>query len=155
MFFCETYFLNEMPFDPTLDYLFTGEEILNSVKFYTNGWDVFVPKINIIFHEYLRDNKPKYWNEPKIIFDDRKALNKVRYYLLNNNNKTNNPYYNNYKLGSIRTLKDYYKFANININKYYSKKTNLIYITIFIFIVIMILIYSFYSKIKNDLFFIK
>lgn len=148
MFFCETYFLNEMPYDPTLDYLFTGEEILNSVKFYTNGWDVFVPKINIIFHEYLRDNKPKYWNEQKIIFDDRKALNKVRYYLLNNN-KNNNPYYGNYKLGSVRTLEDYYKFANININKYYLKKNNLIYITIFIFIVIIILIYIFYSKIKK------
>jgi len=152
MFFCETYFLNEMPFDPTLDHLFTGEEILNSIKFYTNGWDIFVPKINIIFHEYLRNNKPKYWNEPKIKFDDRKALNKVRYYLFNND-KNSDPYYGNYKLGSIRPLEDYYKFANIDINYY--KRRRLIPITIIIFITIVLLSYIFFRKIKNDLFFIR
>jgi UDP-GlcNAc:polypeptide alpha-N-acetylglucosaminyltransferase len=61
MFFCESKFLNEIPFDPTLDDLFEGEEILTSVKFYTNGWDVFTPKENIIYHEYIRKDKPKYF----------------------------------------------------------------------------------------------
>ena len=154
MFFCESYFLNEMPFDPTLDYLFAGEEILNSIKFYTNGWDIFAPKINIIFHEYLRNNKPKYWQEPKIIFDDRKALEKVCYYLFDYHYNKNN----NYKLGTKRTLEDYYKFANIDI-KYYKNKSklksrNLIIITIAIIIILIaIIIFShlFYSAFQSYL----
>lgn len=110
--FCESYFLNEMPYDSTLDYLFTGEEILNSIKFFTNGWDIFVPKCNIIYHEYTRELKPKYWDDINITFDDRNALNKVRNYIYN---KTKNiPYYNNYKLGTKRKLEDFYKIANIN-----------------------------------------
>ena len=156
MFFCESYFLNEMPFDPTLDHLFTGEEILNSIKFYTNGWDVFAPKINIIFHEYLRNNKPKYWNEPAIIFNDKKALDKVRYYLFNHDNdhdnNTKNPYYNNYKLGKKRSIKDYYKFANIDINIYNKKKnkrTKIIIIAIILLLVIIIIVIRlFYFELK-------
>ena len=154
MFFCESYFLNEMPFDPTLDHLFTGEEILNSIKFYTNGWDVFAPKINIIFHEYLRNNKPKYWNEPTIVFNDKKALDKVRYYLFNHdhNNNTKNPYYNNYKLGTKRSIKDYYKFANIDINIYNKKKnkrtTIIIIAIILLLVVIIIVIRLFYFELK-------
>ena len=143
MIFCESYFLNEMPFDPTLDYLFTGEEILNSIKFYTNGWDIFVPKENIIFHEYLRNDKPKYWNDKKIKFNDKKANKKIKYYLYNYDNKNIDPYYNNYKLGTVRTLEDYYKYAKINIYNYKNNKK--IYLSILmILMAILLLIISIY-----------
>jgi len=159
MFFCESYFLDELPYDPTLDYLFTGEEILQSIKFYTNGWDVFVPKINICFHEYLRNNKPKYWQESKINFDDTKALDKVRYYLFNDKNKSNHNYYNNYCLGTKRTLNNYYKFANINIEYYkniHNKNKNkikhiLITISVIILIIIILLSYYFYFAFQSYL----
>ena len=35
--------LREVPFDPHLDFLFTGEEILLSARSYTFGWDVYTP----------------------------------------------------------------------------------------------------------------
>jgi len=163
MFFCFSSFLDDMPFDPTLDYLFNGEEILNSIKFYTNGYDIFSPNINIIYHEYSRNNKPKYWNEPKIIFDDTNALNKVRYYLFNYDHYNKNPYYNNYKLGNIRTINDFYKFANIDINyyrkfidnNYYKKKLYFIAFSIIFFIIILCFIFYFeflsYLKLMKNL----
>ena len=146
MFFCYSSFINEIPYDPTLDYLFTGEEILNSIKFFTFGYDIFVPKMNVIYHEYERNDKPKYWNEQQIIFDYRKALQKVRYYLFNYDYNNKNPYYSNYKLGSIRTIDEFYKITNININDY--KKNNLlinglIIILMILIFIIIILLYKF------------
>jgi len=145
MFFCYSSFIDEIPFDPTLDYLFTGEEILNSIKFFTFGYDIFIPKLNIIFHDYERKNEPKYWNEPQIIFDDRKALKKVRYYLFHYDYNNKNPYYSNYKLGNIKTIDEFYKLANVNINKYKNNK-------FIIFISILIILFLiFYLLLKIDI----
>ena len=140
MIFCESYFLNEMPFDPTLDYLFTGEEILNSIKFYTNGWDIFSPKENIIFHEYLRNDKPKYWNDKQIKFNDKKAIKKIKYYLYDYHEYNRDPYYSNYKLGTVRTLESYFKYAKIDIDKNENNnyKKHKIYLFSFLFIILFI-----------------
>jgi len=48
MFFCEGKFLKEIPFDPELDFVFIGEELLLSARFFTNGWDIFSPNMNTI-----------------------------------------------------------------------------------------------------------
>jgi len=144
MFFCESYFLDEMPFDPTLDYLFTGEEILNSIKFYTNGWDIFAPKENIVFHEYLRDDKPKYWNDKQIKFNDKKAIKKIKYYLYNYNHYNTEPYYSNYKLGTIRSLESYYKYANIDIKNNQISKIIIAIIIFVIIVFIMLFLFQFY-----------
>src|SRR3990167_5703242 len=53
-FFCESKFLNEIPFDPNLPYLFYGEEIANSARFWTHGWDIFTPNENAVYHYYTR-----------------------------------------------------------------------------------------------------
>jgi len=117
MFFCESYFLNELPYDPNLDYLFVGEEILHSIRFYTNGWDIYTPTENIIFHEYERKDKPKIWTDNPY-YSDLPAFNKVKYYIgLVDENEKNNLDKNisnnldKYGLGTVRTLQDYYKFT--------------------------------------------
>jgi hypothetical protein len=109
MFFCESKFLNEIPFDPTLDYLFEGEEILTSVKFYTNGWDVFTPKENIIYHEYGRENKPKFYIDNNKTYNPNNAILKVKRLLSLDNNDDDEKY----GLGKIRTLKSFYSNATI------------------------------------------
>jgi hypothetical protein len=121
MFFCESYFLNELPYDPNLDYLFVGEEILHSIRFYTNGWDIYTPYENIIFHEYERKDKPKIWTDNPY-YSDLPAFNKVKYYIgmLQENQKNNIDKHiiNNidkYGLGKVRTLEEYYNFAGIDI----------------------------------------
>ena len=116
MMFCETYFLDELPYDPYLPYLFVGEEILHSIRFYTNGWDVFTPKENIVFHEYTRSDKPKIWTDQN--YSDKDAFEKVKYYigLYNNDSKITKSLKTNlkhYGLGSKRSLNDFFKYAGI------------------------------------------
>ena len=111
MLFCESYFLQELPFDPNLPYLFVGEEILHSIRFYTNGWDIFTPTENIVFHEYTRANKPKIWTDNPY-YSDIPAFEKVKNYIGlvdKNNNEYDLPFYikenmEKYGLGSNRTL---------------------------------------------------
>ena len=119
MCFCESYFLDELPYDPNLPYLFVGEEILHSIRFYTNGWDVFTPTENIVFHEYTRANKPKIWTDNPY-YSDIPAFEKVKKYinLVDKDYELPNELKNNldkYGLGKTRSLDDYYKFAGIDI----------------------------------------
>ena len=44
-------FLAEMPFDPFLPWVFMGEEIMLSTRFFTHGYDIFAPSENILAHE--------------------------------------------------------------------------------------------------------
>ena len=152
-FFCESNFLNDIPFDPTLDDLFEGEEILTSVKFYTNGWDVFTPKENIIFHEYGRKDKPKYYIDNKKTYNPTKAQLRVKHLLSiennNDNNDNNNENDEKYGLGKIRTLKSFYENAKIllksnndnndnNDNNYYLNISIILLILLFILIICII-----------------
>lgn len=129
MFFCESKFLYELPYDPYLPYLFVGEEILHSIRFYTHGWDIFTPSENVVFHEYTRINKPKIWTDNPY-YSDQNAFNKVKYYLRLYDNKDNLNQINledldknlivdldKYGLGQIRTLDDFYNFAKIDKDK--------------------------------------
>jgi len=126
MVFSESYFLNELPYDPELPYLFVGEEILHSIRYYTNGWDVFTPDENIIFHEYTRKDKPKIWTDNPT-YSDMDAFEKVKYYIglvsddskIKDNFKTN---LHKYGLGTQRSLQDYYNFAGIDIKDKKVKK---------------------------------
>ena len=121
MFFCESNFLNELPFDPDLPYLFVGEEILHSIRFFTNGWDIFTPSENIIFHEYTRKDKPKIWTDNPY-YSDMTAFNKVKHYLgLDKSDDQKgiqtSKYINldKYGLGKVRTIQEFYDFAGIDI----------------------------------------
>lgn len=120
MFFCEAKFLNEVPFDPELDFLFIGEELLLSVRFYTNGWDIFTPNKNTIYHLYTRAKEPKYWENKGI--DAEQASKKVRFLLgldLDQAKLTDRQRYSLqfYGLGQERTLDEYYEHAGIDIKK--------------------------------------
>lgn len=114
-FFVKGSFLKEIPFDPELDYVFVGEEILHSIRFYTHGYDIYSPNQDIVFHEYTRLDKPKIWTDSQ--YSDANAVDKIMYmiglskkpiqkYLLKNLDK--------YGIGSERTVDDYYKYAGIS-----------------------------------------
>ena len=121
MMFCESYFLNELPFDPNLPYIFVGEEILHSIRFFTYGWDIFTCKENIVYHEYTRKDKPKIWTDNPY-YSDMEAFNKIRFLLkldkddskLTDNMKKD---LDKYGLGNKRTLEEYYNLTGIDLEK--------------------------------------
>jgi len=53
--------LTDSPFDPLLPFIFMGEEIIMSARFWTSGWDIFGPTADIVGHEYYRKESPKFW----------------------------------------------------------------------------------------------
>jgi [Skp1-protein]-hydroxyproline N-acetylglucosaminyltransferase len=53
--------LKEVPFDPFLPWVFMGEEIIMSARFWTHGYDIFSPTHSVVGHMYVRRYKPKYW----------------------------------------------------------------------------------------------
>jgi hypothetical protein len=126
MVFSESYFLKELPYDPNLPYIFVGEEILHSIRYYTNGWDVFTPKENIIFHEYTRSEKPKIWTDNPY-YSDMDAFNKIRYLIgLDTDDSKLKPEMkvdlDKYGLGKVRTLQQYYELTGIDVkNKIVTK----------------------------------
>lgn len=123
MFFAESTFLKEVPFDPDLPYLFVGEEILHSARFWTNGWDIFTPSESVVFHYYTREGEPKFWDHHKGS-EDAAAHSKVQH-LLKLSKSTAPPYVTKnlerYGLGTERSLDDYYKYCGIDLKK---KKVN-------------------------------
>lgn len=110
--FSEGKMIKDVPYDPYLDYLFVGEEILHSIRIWTSGYDIFTPNENIAYHEYTRSEKPKIWTDKK--YTDEEAFEKVKELI---GLKGASGLYNDYKygLGDKRSLEDYYKFAGIDI----------------------------------------
>uniref|UniRef100_A0A6U4ERP7 Glycosyltransferase 2-like domain-containing protein n=1 Tax=Phaeomonas parva TaxID=124430 RepID=A0A6U4ERP7_9STRA len=60
-FMTHSSFLRDIPFDPLLPYVFMGEELMLTLRFWTWGWDIFSPSRNVLGHWYTRRHKPKFW----------------------------------------------------------------------------------------------
>ena len=54
-------FVEAVPFDPFLPYIFMGEEIALSIRFWTSGFDIYAPTVDVLAHEYVRKEHPKFW----------------------------------------------------------------------------------------------
>ena len=124
----ECFFVNpeefvNVPFDPNLDYIFVGEEILHSARFWTSGYDIYTPTENIVYHLYTRNNQPKIWTDIK--YDDTPAHNKIKFILQLKGGKIFDqlkPDIDKYYLGKKRSLKEYYNFCGIDVNNQKSIK---------------------------------
>lgn len=121
-FFSQGHLLKEVPFDPHLPYLFTGEEILLSIRFFTHGYDVYSPNQNILFHDYIRKNEPKFWDDHvydmrdvhekvKIIMGIHSDLSKIKDEKIRASLK-------DYGIGTVRTLDDFYQFIGVDIKNH-------------------------------------
>ncbi len=60
-FFTTGSFLQDVPFDPLLPWIFMGEEISLSSRLWTSGYDIFSPSRNVLNHYYVRRHYPKFW----------------------------------------------------------------------------------------------
>jgi hypothetical protein len=124
--------LNDVPYDPNLDFLFVGEEIGHSIRIWTSGYNIYTPSENIVYHEYERAGKPKVWDDNE--YSDKDSFEKVKKIigLETNHELPSNIRYNmdKYGLGKQRSLQDYYKFAGIDLKnqrvyKNFCRKNNI------------------------------
>eukprot|EP00928_Gymnodinium_smaydae_P055541 TRINITY_DN39057_c0_g1_i1.p1 TRINITY_DN39057_c0_g1~~TRINITY_DN39057_c0_g1_i1.p1 ORF type:complete len:666 (-),score=97.61 TRINITY_DN39057_c0_g1_i1:9-2006(-) len=111
--------VNEVPYDPHLEYLFFGEEIAMSARLWTAGWDFFNPTKVIAFH--LSSRAHRQWfrevqTSPEQV--QRELFAKYRVCgLLGHawpNGQTHAPPSRPYCLGDSRSLAEYERFAGIS-----------------------------------------
>jgi len=62
--------LREVPYDPQLQMLFYGEEILMTVRLHTHGWDLFSPARGLVFHLWERDYRRVYMKDMTQLYND-------------------------------------------------------------------------------------
>jgi hypothetical protein len=112
-------FCRECIYDPNL--YFRGEEVTLSARAYTHGYDMFHPTYSIIWHEYLRKEQHKHWEDhvsAKSNFDGieaeaRNVRSKQRQRALFNM-EVSNIDFRHYGFGKKRTLHEYELYAGLD-----------------------------------------
>lgn len=123
--FAQGQFCEDIAYDPEM--YFAGEELSLTVRGFTHGYDIFHPQRNILWHEYVRESKPKHWfdhTESDRYEDNLIALRErddmERFYDLLNNVDSD------FGVGLSRSVHDYERFAGIDLhNRVVHLKTRL------------------------------
>merc|ERR1712232_99186 len=63
-------FVKEVPPDPFLPFIFMGEEITNTMRLWTSGFDVYAPRRNVLGHEYVRKHGVKFWESVNMVYSN-------------------------------------------------------------------------------------
>jgi hypothetical protein len=116
-FFCAPgRFVRDVPFDPSLDHLFQGEEILLSARAYTNGYNIYTPRVNVCLHAYNREESPKFWNDVnKDEYTRMKKQSESRARrILGLEEPAIEPGTDNFGLGTVRSITAFWNHAGIN-----------------------------------------
>ncbi|MBF0152550.1 MAG: hypothetical protein HQL64_02285 [Magnetococcales bacterium] len=111
--------IDEVPYDPFL--YFHGEEIGLSVRLWTWGYDIFSPNDMIVYHDYTTvRGRRRHWDDHV----DWTQLNRravARLHHLLGMQKSSDPgvlrHLDLYALGSVRTLEEYERFADIDFRR--------------------------------------
>lgn len=113
----------EYKYDPNI--YFAGDEISLTVRSYTLGYDLYHPHISIVYHHYIRNDKPKHWSDHTVkasqdgiveqtwFSRDQYSKQRIRRLL----GEQNNIDLGIYGLGSERSIHDYEKYAGIDFAK--------------------------------------
>jgi len=115
--FCFTLgqFVREVPHDP--DYYFHGEEISIAVRAFTNGYDLFHTHKVVVWHEYTRRGRTKQWDDDPKWVEKNNFCHKRNRQLFGMDKEIKNSSFGKYDLGTVRTLRDYEKYAGISFSK--------------------------------------
>lgn len=111
--------VEEVPYDPHLEYVFFGEEISMSARLWTAGWDFFHPTCEIAYH--LASRAHRYWFREVQTSSDQVAREKKGKFRICGmlgipwpQHAPHAPPEKPYGLGSQRTLADYEGFAGVS-----------------------------------------
>jgi hypothetical protein len=112
LFACGT-FVSEVPYDPELYFL--GEEAAMTLRAFTNGYDVFHPCETIVWHDYVRKDGVKHWddhmeaNHTGTAWSERdlQSKNKIKRLL------SGQPVAE-FGLGSVRTIEEFEAYAGLS-----------------------------------------
>ncbi len=112
--------LFDVPYDPHLNFLFFGEELLHSARLWTSGYNLYAPVKSVATHKYGRQGSPKFWNDLKKYEKCRlQAIKRVKYMLkLNKKEDVSEDFSKEldyYGLGDKRSIDSYWKFLDVDL----------------------------------------
>jgi hypothetical protein len=115
--FCFTLgqFVKEVPHDP--EYYFHGEEISIAVRAYTWGYDLFHPHKVVVWHEYTRKGRKKQWDDDPQWVSKNVSCHKRNRKLFEMDGEVKDIDFGQYDFGTVRTLRDYEKYAGISFKR--------------------------------------
>lgn len=113
--FADGIFVKEVPHDP--NYYFHGEEISIAVRAFTHGYDLFHSHKIIAWHEYTRKGRTKHWDDDKNWGEKNKNSHSRNRKLFGMDNEIQDIDFGIYGFGTVRTLRDYEKFAGLSFKK--------------------------------------
>lgn len=105
-------FAKEVQHDPGL--YFHGEEITIAVRAYTWGYDIFHPHRVFLWHEYIRNNKKKQWDDDPIWVSRNIESHRRTRQLLEMDGEVRDIDFGPYGLGNVRTLDDFIKYSGVD-----------------------------------------
>jgi len=122
--FSRGHFLVNVPYDPYLPFVFQGEEILQSIRAFTFGYDFYAPIRNVAFHIYaMKENLEKRRNvhkfdENEIIFPGVKKHSYLRLIGISGTTRPAMDYFRleeeKYGLGQVRTREQFFQTFGIH-----------------------------------------
>ncbi|KAL3931712.1 MAG: hypothetical protein SGBAC_011182 [Bacillariaceae sp.] len=59
--------IQDVPYDPKLDFLFFGEELTMAIRLYTHGYDLYAPPLSVLYHLWSRAHRPTLQSSPSSI----------------------------------------------------------------------------------------
>jgi hypothetical protein len=111
--FARSTLIKQMPYDPDIAIIATGDEPLLGMKAWTRGWDIFAPHKPVLYHHFYREKSPK-------MHEDHKKTDEIPWKELaqkgvKRSNQINfKGYIGKYGLGKERTLEEFGAFAGVN-----------------------------------------
>ena len=109
--FSQASVIQQVPHDPSLHFLFIGEEISMSLRLWTHGWNFYAPTSTVLFHLWTRQYRPDF-RESQTQYKNKIRTNSISKVLSQQYRKDN-------YLGSKRSLSDYEAFTGIQFSKRY------------------------------------
>lgn len=114
--------VRQVPYDPHCPYVFLGEEMSMSMRFFTKGWDFFAPMKNVVFHITKRTYRPTFWEQvykKNCVVDDETRLRRkemeadgVERITRLIYGELDDPVFG---LGNDRTIEDWERFVGVDI----------------------------------------
>ncbi|MDX2074577.1 MAG: GlcNAc-transferase family protein [Alphaproteobacteria bacterium] len=119
--------VREVPYDPYL--YFDQEEIMYSLRLYTHGWDVYVPRMQLLYHFYNVGEEtahPLHWRDLKAAGEAQKIdflaarglarLNHLTGYKPSSDSRTLIEI-EKYGMGKMRSIADFESFVGVDFKK--------------------------------------
>jgi hypothetical protein len=100
-------FVSEVPYDPELYFL--GEEASMTARAFTHGYDLFHPHETIVWHDYVRKDAVKHWDDHTVEWGEQDLLSKAKI-----RNLLSGQPVDAFGLGKARTIEEYEEYAGLS-----------------------------------------